>query len=102
MRESLARHFGAFKAAIRSLKQYYNALKNPAHLENDPQFPDPRTYRSLVDNTTVKFKYLHQIDQRKLLFFGETENGERICIKFVRRYSRAREECAKMGIAPNL
>jgi len=104
MRESLARHFGAFKAAIRSLKQCYDALKNPALLENlDPQFPDPRTYRSLVDNTTVNFKYLHQIDQRKLLFFGETEDGERLCIKFVRRYSRrVHEECAKVGIAPNL
>jgi len=104
MRKSLARHFGAFKAAIRSLEQRYDALKNPAHLENlDPKFSDPHTYRSLVDNTTVTFKYLHQIDQRTLLFFGETDNGERICIKFVRRYSRrVHEECAKMGIAPNL
>jgi len=76
MRESLARNFGAFKAAIQSLEQCYNALimKNPVLLENlNPQFPNPRTYRSLMEKTTVNFKYLHQIDQRKLLFFGDTE-----------------------------
>ncbi|KAH9955729.1 hypothetical protein BGW80DRAFT_1213867 [Lactifluus volemus] len=104
MRESLARHFGAFKAAIRSLEQCYDALKNHALLENlDPQFPDPRTYRSLETETTVNFEYLCQIDETKLLFIGENDNGERICIKFVRRYSQAvHEKCAEMGIAPKL
>jgi hypothetical protein len=104
MHESLARHFGAFKAAIRSLEQCYDALKNPALLENlDPQFPDPRRYRSLETKITVNFKYLHQIDEKKLLFIGENDNGERICIKFVRRYSQAvHEKCAQMGIAPKL
>jgi hypothetical protein len=104
MRESLARHFGAFKAASRSLEQCYDALKNHALLENlDPQFPDPRTYRSLETETTVNFKYLCQIDEKKLLFIGENDNGERICIKFVRRYSQAaHEKCAEMGIAPKL
>ena len=104
MRESLARHFGALKNAIGSLEQCYKALQNPALLENlDPQFPDLRTYRSLETKTTVSFKYLRQIDEKKLLFFGETENTERICIKFVRRYSQAvHEKCAEMGIAPKL
>ena len=36
--------------------------------------------------------YLHQIDEKELLFVGETDNGERICIKFVRRYSKAAHE----------
>jgi hypothetical protein len=104
MRESLARHFGAFKKAIRSLEQCYKALENPAVLADlDPRFPDPRTYRSLETDCTVKFEYIDQIDQHKLLFFGKTDNGESICIKFVRRYSRAaHEKCATMGIAPNL
>lgn len=104
MRESLARHFGALKNAIRSLGQCYEALRNPALLENlASQFPDPRTYRSLETKTNVNFKYVHQIDDKKLLFFGETDNTERICIKFVRRYSQAvHEKCAEMGIAPKL
>ena len=104
MRESLARHFGALKKSIRSLEQCYEALQKPARLENlDSSFPDPRTYRSLESKTTVNFKYLRQIDEKKLLFVGETDNEERICIKFVRRYSRAvHEKCAEMGIAPKL
>jgi len=104
MRESLARHFGALKKTILSLERCYEALRNPALLENlDPQFPDPRTFRSLESKTTVNFKYLCQMDEKKLLFVGETDKGERICIKFVRRYSRAvHEKCAEMGIAPKL
>jgi hypothetical protein len=104
MRESLASHFGALKKAILSLEQCYEALTNPALLKNfDPQFPDPSTYRSLETKTPVNFKYLCQIDEKKLLFIGETDNGERICMKFVRRYSQAvHEKCAKMGIAPKL
>ena len=102
--ESLVRHFGAFKAAIRSLEQCYDTLKTPALLENlDPQFPDPRTYHSLETKTIVNFKYLRQIDEKKLLFLGENDNGKRICIKFVRQYSQAvHEKCAQMGIAPKL
>src|SRR4051812_17640049 len=104
MRESLARHSGAFKTAIRSLEQCYDALNNPALLENlDPGFPDPRTYSCLETKATVNFKYLCQIDETKLLFVGKTDNGERICIKFVHRYSQAvHEKCVEMGIAPKL
>ncbi|KAG5635658.1 hypothetical protein H0H81_010494 [Sphagnurus paluster] len=104
MRESLARHFGALKKAIFSFEQRYDALTDPSLLKHlDPRFPDPRTYRSLETETTVNFEYLHQIDEQKLLFMGKTDNRERICIKFVRRYSReAHEKCAAMGIAPRL
>ena len=104
MRESLAHHFGAFKAAIQSLEKYYDALDNDALLENlDPQFPDPRTYRCLETETTRNFKYLHQIYKNKLLFIGKNDIGERICIKFVRQYSQeVHEKCAHMGIAPKL
>jgi hypothetical protein len=110
MRESLARHFGAFKKALRSLEQCYKAvLKNPPPPPPSPEdlesslFPDPRTYRSLETDSTVEFKYTDHMDANKLLFIGKTNNGERICIKFVRRYSRAaHEKCATMGIAPKL
>jgi len=68
-----------------------------------PQFPDPHTYRSFETETTVNFKYLRQLDEKKLLFVGAADNRGRICIKFVRRYSRAvHEKCAEMGIAPKL
>ena len=104
MRESLARHFGAYKTAVQSLEVCYEGLTNTTLLENlDSQFPDPRTYHSLDTETIVDFKYLHQIDEEKLLFVGETNNKERICIKFVRRYSReVHQKCAEMGIAPKL
>lgn len=36
-------------------------------------------------------------------FFGKTDAEEKICIKFVRQYSKAaHEKCASMGIAPKL
>ena len=41
--------------------------------------------------------------KKKLLFIGEIHNREKICIKFVRRYSpNVHEKCAEMGIAPKL
>jgi hypothetical protein len=103
-RDSLARHFGAFKKAIRKLRQCYDTLQVPALIEDlSPQFPDPRTYPSLETNSTVKFEYVRRMYEKKLLFLGKTDSGERICVKFVRRYSReAHEKCATMGIAPRL
>ena len=103
-RDSLARHFGAFKKAIRKLRQCYDTLQDPALIEDlSPRFPDPRMYPSLETNSTVNFKYVRQMYEKKLLFLGKTDSGERICIKFVRRYSReTHEKCATMGIAPRL
>jgi hypothetical protein len=104
MRESLARHFGAFKAAIQSLEQFYDAMSDDAHLGNlAAEFPDLRAYRSLETGSTVNFKYIYQMYENKLLFIGENDNGDKICIKFVHRYSQAvHEKCAEMGIAPKL
>ena len=104
MRESLARHFGAFKKAISLLEECYETLENPALIEDlDPRFPDPRTYHSLETNSTVNFKYVGQMYAKRLLFLGKTDNGERVCIKFVRRYSReAHEKCATLGFGPKL
>ena len=37
--------------------------------------------------------------EKKLLLVGETDNGEKICIKFLRPYSQAaHEKCANTGI----
>ncbi|KAN0133606.1 hypothetical protein V8E53_008594 [Lactarius tabidus] len=107
MRESLARYLGAFRKAIKSLEGCYKQLKTPELLKDlDPEYPDLRVYRSLdtPSEAQVKFKYVDSIDDKKSLFIGKTvKDGDRICIKFIRRYSRAvHEECAKMGIAPKL
>jgi hypothetical protein len=105
MRESLARHFGAFKKAIEALKGCYEKLKDPNNnlKDLDPTFPDRRTYRSLQTRAEVKFKYIKQVDPDKLLFLGNADDGEWIYIKFVRRYSQgAHEKCAGMGVAPRL
>ncbi|KAF8872180.1 hypothetical protein CPB84DRAFT_1799876 [Gymnopilus junonius] len=60
-------------------------------------------YLCLETKATVEFKYLRPIDEKKLLFIGENDDGKRICIKFVRRYSEAvHQKCAEMGIAPKL
>ena len=43
------------------------------------------------------------MSEKNLPFIHETKNTNRICVKFVRRYSReAHEKCAKMGVAPKL
>lgn len=104
MRESVARHLGAFKKAVESLKRCHEALDDLALLKHlDPLYPDPHSYRSLQSKTTVNFEYTSHMDPNKLLFFGKTDNGESICIKFVRRYSKpAHEKCVSMGIAPEL
>ncbi|KAF8810349.1 hypothetical protein BYT27DRAFT_7253936 [Phlegmacium glaucopus] len=97
-RGSLARHLGAFKKAIRSLEECYEAaLTNPTLLKNlNPQFPDPCTYLSPATKTSVNFKYLCQIDEKRQLFIGEDRQwGEDL-------HQIPHEKCATMGIAPKL
>lgn len=43
------------------------------------------------------------MSEKNLPFIHETKITNRICVKFVRRYSReVHEKCAKMGVAPKL
>ena len=64
MRESLARHFGAFKKAILSLEKCYTALEDLALIQDlDLEYPNPRTYHSLETNSTVNFKYINGMDK---------------------------------------
>ncbi|KAF8802373.1 hypothetical protein BYT27DRAFT_7173144 [Phlegmacium glaucopus] len=107
LRAVAARHIGALKNALHSLHYYYeHELPVIDKLERDlrpnPRYPYQSSYRSLADSTLRRFKYILQVPQ-KLVFFGQTEDDEKICIKFVRSYStEAHEKCAEMGCAPML
>ncbi|KAI6021983.1 hypothetical protein EDC04DRAFT_2575428 [Pisolithus marmoratus] len=106
----LARHMAAFRKAAQTLKQYYEDLRPTQLLPNMPSpqlFPYPTTYTSTVDGTNRQILYQQQLEH-KLVFFGtkSTEGSafvDRICVKFVRRYSPgAHEHCASAGCAPAL
>ena len=65
-------------------------------------FPHPTQYRSLDGSTIHTFEYLFQLKKDKLLFCG-AEGDDKVCIKFVRRYSKeAHLKCASLGFAPAL
>ena len=108
MRASLARHIGAFKKALESLTDYYLMLTPFVSLNNwvAPQFPDPRSYRSLSTGTKVHFNYISRIDEKNLLFTAKITSGlsmEKVFMKFVHQYLvEAHQICASMGFAPNL
>ncbi|KAI6014933.1 hypothetical protein EDC04DRAFT_2608919 [Pisolithus marmoratus] len=106
----LARHMAAFRKAAQTLKRYYEDLRPTQLLPNMPSpqlFPYPTTYTSTVDGTNRQILYQQQLEH-KLVFFGtESTEGsavvDRICVKFVRRYSPgAHEHCASAGCAPAL
>jgi serine/threonine protein kinase len=107
MRMQTARCLGATKKAILSLQNYYQfklpslAALLPAQLTN-LAFPHPIQYLSLDDGTIRTFKYSSQLYEDKLVFCG-TVGNDKICIKFVRRYSKeAHLKCSSLGFAPAL
>ncbi|KAH8924591.1 hypothetical protein BT69DRAFT_1349368 [Atractiella rhizophila] len=113
-RRKVARHVGALKKAVTSLEEYYQNLKPEPESQQEGLvsitrrqsqiFPYPRSFTSLKDGTLQTFEYERQPFGEKLLFFCEQqENGVRLCVKFVRRYSKqAHEICAEKGFAPAL
>ncbi|KAF8834021.1 hypothetical protein BDN67DRAFT_915782 [Paxillus ammoniavirescens] len=105
-----ARHMGAFRNALESLKEYYESMQ-PANVitpTTSPRlphlFPHPVSFTSLADERQIKFQYQNQPFEQNLIFFGTREDdGARICIKFVRRYSHeAHSLCASLECAPAL
>lgn len=100
MRMQAARWLGATKNAILSLQNYYQfklpsmAALLPTQLPN-LMFPHPTQYHSLDDGTICTFKYSSQLHEDKLVFCG-TAGNVKICIKFIRRYSK------EAGFAPTL
>ena len=104
MRAMAARHFGALKNALGSLKQCYSEGLSSTTTPIGPrlEFPYPLSYT--CSSSTRHFTYISQMDNSKLLFAAvETASRETICIKFVRHYSKeAHAFCASRGFAPIL
>jgi len=105
LRTTAARHLGAFKMAIRSLKDYYEYDLPAINMSNLPLslgqiFPYPTHFTSLINSTPQCFEYLRQPMDDTLLFFGKLSDNHDICIKFVCHYShKAHSFCASMKAA---
>jgi hypothetical protein len=102
-----ARHLGAMKNALGSLREYYEGDVPVDETQTtvarlDPRFPHRIQYTSLLDSKIHQLKYVSQVPN-KLVFFGKTNGNEEICIKFTHSYSKeAHINCAAMGFAPVL
>jgi hypothetical protein len=110
-REMTARHISAFSSAVRSLEEHYNeplyhqtSTVDGVYLSVSDIFPYPVSFTSLEEPKSRNFIYHSLVKSGKLIFRGETsDTGEKICIKFVRRYSeKVHEFCARNKWAPKL
>ncbi|KAH9958301.1 hypothetical protein BC827DRAFT_1220379 [Russula dissimulans] len=106
----VARHVGALKKAIAKLRRYYEvelqSLSMPGVSQRNLNvlYPYPSEFTSLRDPSasTHHLSYKRKMGG-KLLFEATLANGDPICVKFVRRYSReAHEECMNLQCAPVL
>lgn len=103
MRVMAARFFGAFNLAIKKLMHYYQNTLQTLQVQPQVEFPYKSEYQSLEDHATIVFKYEYQPMADKLLFFGETKDGSKKCIKFTRSYSKdVHLCCAIYGCAPTM
>ena len=113
LREMTARHISAFSSAVRSLEEHYNGPLYHQTSTVDGVYPSVRdifpypvsfTSGTLEEPKLRNFTYHSLVKSGKLIFRGEiSDTGEKICIKFVRRYSeKAHEFCARNNWAPKL
>ncbi|KAG1766754.1 hypothetical protein EV702DRAFT_789503 [Suillus placidus] len=107
MQVMAAHTFGALKITIEKLTHLYSQPIPPLKPE-DPSLgcPYPRSYTT-SSGQIQEFSYDEtQMLRDQLIFFGELVGdaaGRKICIKFVRHYSReAHDFCARKGHAPEL
>ncbi|KAG1730671.1 uncharacterized protein EDB91DRAFT_1059330 [Suillus paluster] len=101
MQSTAARMFAALNLAITKLAKLYSAQIPLLTPQDSPlDCPYPQDY----DNGTQYFSYYHSQPLRHhRIFFEETSIGEKICIKYVKRYlPEAHQFCAKEGHAPRL
>ena len=106
MQRKVARHLGAFRKTVDTLKQYYEDLTKQSSPASSPKrsdvFPYPTDFTSLCDSGRRRFEYKTQFPH-KLLFKGTLDDEKRVYIKFVTRYSKeAHLACASLGCAPIL
>ncbi|KAG9003816.1 hypothetical protein FRB94_008500 [Tulasnella sp. JGI-2019a] len=113
MRRMMARHLGALRRGLNTLRNYYKDFVPQASMpKNAALYPYPASFSSLISNTREDFKYKRQLrsstaSNQELVFFGELQNSQEamidICIKFTRKYSKSAHECcAKEGWVPRL
>lgn len=113
LREMTARYIGAFSSAVRSLEEHYSEPlyhQTPTVGGVYPSardiFPYPVSFTSgtLEEPKPRNFIYHSLVKAGKLIFRGEiSDTREKICIKFVRRYSeKVHEFCARNNWAPKL
>src|SRR5713226_5686529 len=107
MRAMLARHFGALRKALISLEQCYREMLHPTTPPTCPApevcFPYSYSYTPIGKSSAHQFTYVFHMDADKLLFAARTTEGENICVKFVRHYSKdAHQLCASGDFAPAL
>jgi len=107
MQVMVARTFGALKIASEKIaKLYSQSIPRLAAEDKSLGCPYPRSYTH-SSSRIQEFSYNGtQRLKDQLIFFGEMigdEAGSKICIKFVRYYSReAHDFCASKGHAPKL
>ena len=114
LREMTARHISAFSSTVRSFEEHYN---EPLYHQTSTVdgvypsvcdfFPYPVSFTSgtLAESKSRNFTYHSLVKSgKKLIFRGEiSDTREKICIKFVRRYSeKVHEFCARNNWAPKL
>jgi serine/threonine protein kinase len=105
MQTTIAHHFGVLRNVIDLLKAHYENLPSIMSLgiERRALYLYPCQYMLLDSSDEYQFKYKSQIDQAKLIFFGETDSRGMICIKFVHCYSQEVHQCcAELEFAPAL
>ena len=107
MATRLARAFGAFRIAVNKLHDYYKNLSAKSDMPETPQrastvtFPYPDGYAD--GNASIKFTYNSRFNDSKLIFVATTTEGNKVLVKFTRRYSKeAHQHCAEAGVAPVL
>ncbi|KAG1898721.1 uncharacterized protein F5891DRAFT_1129342 [Suillus fuscotomentosus] len=94
----VARHIGAFRKALRSLLACYQGMTSPSPDQDlefldskfqDPMFPYPYSFTCMETLLTCDFTYYNQMDQSRLLFSAvKMTDDKKLCIKFVRCYSK--------------
>ena len=106
MLDTITRFFSAFKNAASTLKTYYTELlaqTSTSFATEEARFPYPTTFTHLQTHVNAPLKLEHQAILGKLLYGGLTGAGQRVAVKFVRRYSKElHEHCASRDLAPAL
>lgn len=111
LRKMTARYINAFASAVQSLEAHYNEplYNQTSMVDGVPPsvcdiFPYPVSFKHMISGSPQDFTYHSLVKSRKLIFRGEiSDTHEKICIKFVQRYShKAHEFCASINCAPKL